>query len=327
MESTFNMEGQCFVPLDTGFTFASSPDAPLTPTSSPRSEWMESGPLDFNHLYNNAYLWINTTFSSPSFMSDTMRPEARDLSYQHVHQQNISMDYQHMQHTNAVDIAPVSPISPFAIPNAPGTCDSYSDVSTMPSPQALSRLGSISSMSSWSCSIDSPSSDHSETRHSDVSNCLGPDPYASPLHTSRSICQMRSPPAMRNLSKENSVSLQRRVPKPRDQPFRATLPAGTKIIKKATGECDYPGCNKAFRRIEHLKRHKQAKHGEGENNFSCEFCGKDNFNRWDNLQTHRRLHTRNNKRYRSIKFVPAAVAIIEEEDLTRKRRVTLRSRR
>ncbi|KAF4429377.1 zinc finger odd-paired-like (opl) [Fusarium acutatum] len=300
------MEGQCFVPLDTSFTFASSPDVPLTPTSSPRSEWMESGPLEFNHHYNNAYFWINTTFPSASLMSDTVSPETGDLPYQQVHQQPASMNYQHMPHTNTVDIALVTPTSPFTMPSAPGTCDSYFDVGMMPSPQALSRLGSITSMSSWSCSIDSPSSDLSERRHSDVSNCLDPDPYASPLHSSRSICEMKSPPVRRNLSKENPVSLQRMVPKPREQPFSA-LPVGTRIIKKATSECDYPGCNKAFRRIEHLKRHKQAKHGEGENNYACEFCGKDKFN--------------------SIKFVPAAVAVIEEEDLTRKRRVTFRSRR
>ncbi|KAF4948962.1 hypothetical protein FGADI_9246 [Fusarium gaditjirri] len=260
------MQGQCFVPLDTGFTFASSPDVPLTPTSSPRPEWMESRPLDFNHLYNNACFWINTTFPPSSFMSDAAGPETGDLPYQHVVQrQYATMDYQHIPRTNTVDIAPVSPMSPFAMSSAPGSCDNYSDLGAMPSPQALSRLGSITSMSSWPSSIDSPSSElsdnFSQRRHSDVSNCLGSDTYASPLRSSRSICEMQSPPLIRNLSKENPVSLQRKVPKQREQQSRP-LPAGTTIIKKATGACDYPGCNKAFRRIEHLKRHKQAKHGE-----------------------------------------------------------------
>ncbi|RSL64728.1 hypothetical protein CEP54_004589 [Fusarium duplospermum] len=81
--------------------------------------------------------------------------------------------------------------------------------------------------------------------------------------------------------------------------------------------CDYPGCNKAFRRKEHLKRHKQSYHGEGPNRFSCEFCGRGQFNRKDNLNNHRKLHTRHNSRNRGVEFVPDAVMIIEQEKRTR----------
>ncbi|KAF5611621.1 zinc finger C2H2-type integrase DNA-binding protein [Fusarium subglutinans] len=331
MDHTLNMESQCFVPIDTSFSFASSPDAPVTPTSSPRSDWMESVPLDYSDVYNNAYYWTNTTCPASSFMSDSTCSETvrGGLPYQHVlHQQYVDIDYQQLPYTSEVDISPVGPISPFPMPTTPGTGDNYFTVGTIMSPQALSRSGSIASMPSLSCSSDSPLSIVSERRVSDVSSCLDQDPYplsVCPLRDSRSIYDAESPPETHNLADETPMSLQRKAPKSRKQTIETSAFRAT-IIKKATGACDYPGCNKAFRRIEHLKRHKQTSHGEGENSFVCEFCGKDQFNRYDNLQTHRRLHARHNKRYRSIKFVPAAVDIIAEEDRTRKRRVTYRSK-
>ncbi|KAF5664233.1 zinc finger protein odd-paired-like (opl) [Fusarium denticulatum] len=323
------MESQCFVPIDTSFAFASSPDAPVTPTSSPRSDWMESVPLDYNELYNNTYYWTNTTCPASSFMSDSTYSETGDLSYHPVlDQQYVDMDYQHLPYSSKVDISPVGPISPFPLPATPGTSDNYFNVGTILSPRALSRSGSIASVPSLSCSIDSTPSAISERRVSDISNCLGQDPYppsACPLRDSSSIYDTESPPGIPSLADETPMSLQRKAPKPREQEIETSVFRAT-VIKKATGACEYPGCNKAFRRIEHLKRHKQTHHGEGDNSFVCEFCGKDQFNRYDNLQTHRRLHARRNKRYRSIKFVPAAVAVIEEEDRTRKRRVTYRSK-
>ncbi|EXA29401.1 hypothetical protein FOVG_19116 [Fusarium oxysporum f. sp. pisi HDV247] len=84
--------------------------------------------------------------------------------------------------------------------------------------------------------------------------------------------------------------------------------------------CDYPGCDKAYRRKEHLKRHKQIFHGEGPNRFSCEFCGKDQFNRRDNLNNHRKLHARPNNRNRGVEFVADAVLVIEQEKRSRRRR-------
>jgi hypothetical protein len=61
-------------------------------------------------------------------------------------------------------------------------------------------------------------------------------------------------------------------------------------------------------------------HGEGPNRFSCEFCGKDQFNRQDNLNNHRKLHARPNSRNRGVEFIPAAVAVIEQDERSRKRR-------
>jgi hypothetical protein len=102
--------------------------------------------------------------------------------------------------------------------------------------------------------------------------------------------------------------------------------AGVDVVRRAMCKCDYPGCNKAFRRNEHLKRHKQTYHGEGPNKFHCEFCGKDQFNRQDNLNNHRKLHARPNSRNRGVEFIPAAVPVIEHEERSRKRRAPPKSK-
>ena len=62
------------------------------------------------------------------------------------------------------------------------------------------------------------------------------------------------------------------------------------------------------------------------NRFSCEFCGKDQFNRQDNLNNHRKLHARPNSRNRGVEFIPAAVPVIEQEERSRKRRAPPKSK-
>ncbi|EXA28501.1 hypothetical protein FOVG_19899 [Fusarium oxysporum f. sp. pisi HDV247] len=102
-------------------------------------------------------------------------------------------------------------------------------------------------------------------------------------------------------------------------------PEQVDVVPRAMCTCDYLGCHKAFRRIEHLKRHKQTFHDEGPNRFSCEFCGKDQFNRQDNLNNHRKLHARPNSRNRGVEFLPAAVPVIEQEERSRRRRAPSKS--
>ncbi|EXL91123.1 hypothetical protein NOF04DRAFT_18207 [Fusarium oxysporum II5] len=97
-------------------------------------------------------------------------------------------------------------------------------------------------------------------------------------------------------------------------------PSQVDVVRRAMCKCDYPGCHKAFRRSEHLRRHKQTFHGEGPNRFSCEFCGKSQFNRQDNLNNHRKLHAQPNRRDSCVEFIPAAVPVIAQEKRCRKRR-------
>ncbi|OAA61590.1 Zinc finger, C2H2-type/integrase, DNA-binding protein [Akanthomyces lecanii RCEF 1005] len=100
---------------------------------------------------------------------------------------------------------------------------------------------------------------------------------------------------------------------------------GAEHAPKPRSECDYFGCQKSFCRKEHLKRHKQTFHNEGPNRFSCEFCGKSQFNRRDNLKNHRKLHARYRSGSRGVEFIAAAVPIIEQEEIRRKRQVSHKS--
>ncbi|KAJ4161684.1 uncharacterized protein LMH87_007709 [Akanthomyces muscarius] len=64
-------------------------------------------------------------------------------------------------------------------------------------------------------------------------------------------------------------------------------------------------------------RHKQTLRKEGQHHFSCEFCGKVQFNRKDNLDNHRKLHTRFIGNKCSVELIPAVVPTIEQEKRSR----------
>ncbi|EXK23981.1 hypothetical protein FOMG_19270 [Fusarium oxysporum f. sp. melonis 26406] len=180
--------------------------------------------------------------------------------------------------------------------------------------------------SSWSCASASPISLFS---HRDLSE--GVDSSDQDWHFQPSLCahhyKADDPnlmPAQGSLMvhdiQEKSAELHQahiRSPKRRSAKSKPVQIDATQRVKC---HCDYFGCHKAFRRSEHLKRHKISSHGEGPNCFSCEFCGKDQFNRQDNLNSHRKLHTRLNNRERGVIFIPAAVSIIQQEQRNRKRR-------
>ncbi|KAJ4112127.1 hypothetical protein NW768_011706 [Fusarium equiseti] len=335
MDNTFNMENQYYLPLAQNFLYNSSPDIPFTPTPSPQSAQDESGPWalsDLNDVYRNMSYWIDTQYPSSAMISGAIGYGAEGLpQHNALHQEFAYMDYQLTADANTVDHVPASPVK---LPSTTGErCGYESDMSPAGSfmvstPEPRSRSGSIVPMSSWSCS--SPATMVSDRRLSDTPTSYDTDDQypqsVYSLRDSNSICWMESPRKMET-PRKMSVSTEETTVSPKSthsglssgQP--GVLPTQTVIIRKAIGQCDYPGCKKGFRRVEHLKRHKQSHHGEGgQNRFSCEFCGKDNFNRYDNLQTHRRLHARKNKRQRSIKFVPAAVPIIEEEEKARKQK-------
>ncbi|KAI8397234.1 hypothetical protein FOFC_20506 [Fusarium oxysporum] len=80
------------------------------------------------------------------------------------------------------------------------------------------------------------------------------------------------------------------------------------------------GCGRTYKRMEHLQRHIKTYHTNHPEYFSCEFCGKSDFTRADNLRIHRRLHARQPRRNARVQFVPEAVLIIEREIQSKKAR-------
>ncbi|KAF5578393.1 zinc finger odd-paired-like (opl) [Fusarium pseudoanthophilum] len=78
--------------------------------------------------------------------------------------------------------------------------------------------------------------------------------------------------------------------------------------------CPYPGCRMRFKRKEHAKRHHISKHlGKGIR-LTCEFCGKNTFNRADNLNAHRKLHARRRPAISSgVHYIPHAETILNAQ--------------
>lgn len=81
----------------------------------------------------------------------------------------------------------------------------------------------------------------------------------------------------------------------------------------------------AFPPVDTHSKSRISFHSEGPNRFSCEFCGKDRFNRRDNLDAHRRRHAEPGSRGR-VEFIPASVPVIEQEELSRRRRIVTKSK-
>lgn len=241
------------------------------------------------------------------------------------------MSYDHtfdMNNVNTHSLGSLTPSNPLPV---------YAGTSLAHSPYSISPTHSISPSemgdhaSSW-CNNHSPIFGlASKMHHSSDVDAMELGYSHSPM---RQYYLHRLPPSPNRLSAQREAMIRearlkttelhsqmkvpRRVPEKHDSSYD--------VVRKAMCKCDYPGCQKAFRRNEHLKRHKQTFHGEGPNRFSCEFCGKDQFNRQDNLNNHRKLHARPNSRNRGVEFIPAAVPVIEQEERSRKRRAPPKSR-
>lgn len=78
--------------------------------------------------------------------------------------------------------------------------------------------------------------------------------------------------------------------------------------KSPTKQCTWEGCDRRFRRQEHLKRHERTH--TRKDLFICEFCSKD-FNRTDNLKDHILRHTLPYKKSSRTKFYPGAQALYD----------------
>ncbi|CZR49681.1 uncharacterized protein FPRO_14841 [Fusarium proliferatum ET1] len=179
--------------------------------------------------------------------------------------------------------------------------------------------------SSWSCASASPISPLSPRDLWQGVDSLEQDLYSQPSlcahHHNADNFQLM--PAQRSSMEhdiqQKGTKLQQAHIRSLKKRAAKSKPLQVDADQRGKSICDYPDCHKTFQRSEHLKRHKNSFHGEAPNRFMCEFCGKDRFNRKDNLDSHRKLHTRRNSRVRGVIFIPDAVPILAEEKRSRRR--------
>ncbi|KAF4943148.1 hypothetical protein FSARC_15017 [Fusarium sarcochroum] len=331
--SRINIQPRLSTTIITGFPFYLQAFNPFSPTS-PASSFQHSSSTDFSSTDIVTSSWLQMASPALTFM---LSPTESELNHTCLpsspnypaERKQPNFGYKKVSDTGMLHHTSPS-LSAISIPSSAYEYfpDTYMGASfIMPPTQNLSHADATGLISLWPYTHDSLSlftPQEQPTSDWDLSNsvhCPRSPPSASSLHDSTTTHQMRPQYKIKvhKASRETPEIHQAgsRFSKKKHSMVMATEVG---ITRKAIHSCDYPWCHKAFRRTEHLKRHKQAFHGEGPNRFLCEFCGKDQFNRFDNLQVHRRLHTRLVSGNYAVKFVPEAVAVTEQEERTRKRR-------
>ncbi|KAF5250819.1 hypothetical protein FANTH_4010 [Fusarium anthophilum] len=298
--------------------------------------------MEFDGPCDSVVQWAKLTPPSSAkgkFMFGPVQPEPEHISFSDslpnipTKRERLGLEYKHITDMNMVDHGSIGSLTPSSSLStySPSPRASIGTVPFMMTPtQSISGSEATEAGSLWFFANDSPISSSDRQLSCDF-DTLDMDrhsqsPFGCHLHSPNSPNRMR---AQRKLMvhefQQNSAEIQRAQIRPSRK--RSTEADSTQVgvVRRAMCKCDYPGCHKAFRRNEHLKRHKQTFHGEGPNRFLCEFCGKNQFNRQDNLNNHRKLHARPNSRSRGVEFIPAAVPIIEQEERNRKRRAPSRS--
>ncbi|KAF5723178.1 hypothetical protein FMUND_2112 [Fusarium mundagurra] len=299
--------------LDTPCNSVSHRGAELAPPSSTMGKFM-FGPVKLEPEHISI---------SDSLPNTPMKREQLGFEYENI------MDMNMAHHGSVGSLTPSNSFDMYSYsPDAPTGPASFMMTPT----QSMCGSEAAETCSPWTCANDSPISFFLNRQLSGDFDAFDMDRHSqSPL--GYRLHHRNSPSRMRAQSKlmvheiqQKSAELQRAQIRPSRKRSIKPDSAQVDVVRRAMCKCDYPGCHKAFRRNEHLKRHKQTFHGEGPNRFSCEFCGKDQFNRQDNLNNHRKLHARPNSRNRGVKFTPAAVPVIEQEERSRKRRAPSKSK-
>ncbi|KAK7570310.1 hypothetical protein V3481_019491 [Fusarium oxysporum f. sp. vasinfectum] len=326
----------------TSFSAASSAYDPFTPTST-RSTPNESRNMEFGSPHN--FVSHRAELAPPSSamgksMFGPVKPESEHILFSDslpntpMKREQLNFEYEHMMDMN---MAHHESMGSLRSSNSFGMYSFSSDDSMGPASFMMTPTQSISGSeaaetgSSWLSANDSPNSFFPNRQLSSDFEAFDLDrhpqsPLYYHLHDPNSPNHMRAQrKLMMHEIQQKSAELKRA--QIRSSRKRSIKPDSAQVdVRRAMCKCDYPGCHKAFQRKEHLKRHKQIFHGEGPNRFSCEFCGKDQFNRQDNLNNHRKLHARPNSRNRGVEFIPAAVPVIEQEERSRKRRAPSKSK-
>lgn len=255
MDNCFNIHGQpMWYPFySTSFSSSSSYDTfnPTSGFSTPR----EFSALEPDGCYNNGSHGCNAVppLTAGNFMLDSvvkMRPEQMpfpvcppntpvkpDLGYR-----DVNVGHDGSMNSLAPSSPEMFPISPDAVIGA----GSF----VMTPTQVSSGFETADIYSPWSCASDSPTSFLPSSDEAFEMDHQSSSPYyvTSPVQPQARL-------VMVNEAQHKTVQLQDAPPR---RTRRRSVKADSDPADPAWRSCDYPGCNKAFRRKEHLKRHKQS---------------------------------------------------------------------
>ncbi|KAG4281044.1 hypothetical protein FPRO04_13451 [Fusarium proliferatum] len=323
MDDSFSL---CSQPMScpsttTSFSSASSTYDPFTPPSR-RSTPHEFGNMNLDGLYKPASHQPELTPPSSAMDKLTFGPielEPEHISFSDslpntpIKREQLGFEYEHMMDMNMAHHGSMGSLTPS---NSFGMYSYSPDASMGPASFMMTPTQSISGSeaaetgSSWSCANDSPISFFPNRQLSSDFDTFDMDRHSqSPL--GYHIHDPNSPNRMRAQGKLMVHEIQQKSPELQRAPFRSLR---KRSIKPDSAQVDV------------VRRAMCNFHGEGPNRFSCEFCEKDQFNRQDNLNNHRKLHARPNTRNRGVEFIPAAVPVIEQEERSRKRRAPSKSK-
>lgn len=277
MDDNFSMCSQAMSCPSTGTSFSSASSAydPFTPIS--RRATPNELTLDFEASFAASQSDMTPPSTAvPKYMFGTVKTEPEHMGFPEIlpttpikRMDSISSEYDVMlnmslQSQNSIgSITPSNTYPMYTI--SPQTTMGPGSFMMTPT-HSISGSEMTDSTSSWSCANDSPISffPQKSLPSNDFESLEIERQCQSPIGRYYLQGPPPSPGRLRAHRKMMVHEIQRKTSELQRAQIRASRRQSEKsdgsvdVVKRAMCKCDYPGCNKAFRRNEHLKRHKQT---------------------------------------------------------------------
>lgn len=274
MDDSFSLCSQPMSCPSASSSFSSNSSAydPFTPTS--RRSTPHHDFLDYDHSYSSSHR-PEVTPSMGKYIFGPMKAEPHHIAFSDdlpntpIKREVMTFDYENMvemnmaHHGSMGSLTPSNSFGMYAIsPEAAMGATSFMMTPT----QSLSGSEAADTSSSWSCANDSPIAffpNKQQLPHD--FEVLDLERHSQSPMGRYALQEMSSPNRMRAQRKMMVHEIQRKTTELQRAQIRSSRKRSVKpeqapvdVVRRAMCKCDYPGCHKAFRRNEHLKRHKQT---------------------------------------------------------------------
>lgn len=292
MDDSFSMCSQAMSCPSTGTSFSSASSAydPFTPTS--RRSTPNELTLDFDGAACNSYATAHPGEMTPvsnngsshthanmsKYMFGSVKAEPEQMPFPNSLPSTplrkmdgmATPDYDHMLDMNLASqhmgsVTPSGPYPMYAI--SPHTTMPPGPFMMTPT-HSLSGSDMADSSSTWSCANDSPISFFPQQQKGLAPHELEALEMERQSQSPLDRFHLAGPPSPGRLRAHRKLmvhEIQRKSTELQRAQIRASRKvaghgdgAAVDVVRRAMCKCDYPGCHKAFRRNEHLKRHKQT---------------------------------------------------------------------